>query len=166
MNFVKNETLKMSILWKMRQWVIDFCEKWDFEIVNMTQNWEPKWIKKLPMATQRHGLLNHDMLLSLFTSLVCLFSSAPWPPFSRSTILWAEAAGEVIVFVYILLRIDGKNWKMFSAQNRRPEWKSQLGIKWNLMENRSWTEKYVNLNIDMENSPWLREFTYIDKRTK
>ena len=29
-NFVKNETLKMWFLWKMRFWKCEFCLKWDF----------------------------------------------------------------------------------------------------------------------------------------
>ena len=37
-NFVKNETLKMWILWKMRLWKCEFCEKWDFENVNFVNN--------------------------------------------------------------------------------------------------------------------------------
>ena len=47
-NFVKNEglklwilwknaTLKMWILWKMRVWNCDFVKKWDFEIVNFVK---------------------------------------------------------------------------------------------------------------------------------
>ena len=31
MNFVKNEILKMWILWKMRFWNCEFCEEWVFE---------------------------------------------------------------------------------------------------------------------------------------
>ena len=49
MNFVKNETLKLSILWKMKLWNCEFYEKWDFKIVNFVKNdilklwiWE-KW---------------------------------------------------------------------------------------------------------------------------
>ena len=34
MNFVKNEILNAWILWKMRFWKCEFCEKWDFKIVN------------------------------------------------------------------------------------------------------------------------------------
>ena len=33
-NFMKNETLKMWILWKIRLWNCKLCEKWDFKNVN------------------------------------------------------------------------------------------------------------------------------------
>ena len=36
-NFVKNEILKMWILWKIRFWKCEFWEKWDFEIVNFVK---------------------------------------------------------------------------------------------------------------------------------
>ena len=35
MNFVKNEILKMWILWKMKLWNCEFCEKWDFQNVKL-----------------------------------------------------------------------------------------------------------------------------------
>ena len=38
-NFVKNETMKMWIFWKMRHWKCEFCEKWDIENVNFVKNW-------------------------------------------------------------------------------------------------------------------------------
>ena len=38
-NFVKNETLKMWIFWKMRLWKCEFCEKWNFENMNFWMNW-------------------------------------------------------------------------------------------------------------------------------
>ena len=38
MNSVKNEILKMWILWKMRLWSCEFCEKWDFENVNSVKS--------------------------------------------------------------------------------------------------------------------------------
>ena len=49
-NFVKNETLKLWILWKIRLWKCEFCEKsvsenvkfakkWDLEIVNFVNSW-------------------------------------------------------------------------------------------------------------------------------
>ena len=37
-NFVKNENLKMWILWKMIIWNCEFCEKWEFETVNSVKN--------------------------------------------------------------------------------------------------------------------------------
>jgi len=37
-NFVKNEILKMWILWKIRFWKCEFGEKWDFENVNLVKN--------------------------------------------------------------------------------------------------------------------------------
>ena len=37
-NFVKNETLKMWILWKIRFSKCEFFEKWDFENVNFVKN--------------------------------------------------------------------------------------------------------------------------------
>ena len=37
-NFVKNEILKMWILWKVRFWKGEFCEKWDFEKVNFVKS--------------------------------------------------------------------------------------------------------------------------------
>ena len=37
-NFLKNETLKLWIVWNMRLWNCDFCEKWDFENVNFVKN--------------------------------------------------------------------------------------------------------------------------------
>ena len=51
MNFVKNETLKMWILWKMsfwKMWILskiilgkcEFCQKWDFQNVNFCQKWD------------------------------------------------------------------------------------------------------------------------------
>ena len=50
-NFVKNETLKtwifwkMWILWKMRLRKCEFCEKWGFENVNFVKNVVPQiWI--------------------------------------------------------------------------------------------------------------------------
>ena len=36
--FVTNETLKLWYLWQMRLWNCDFCDKWDFEIVNFVTN--------------------------------------------------------------------------------------------------------------------------------
>ena len=33
-NFVKNGTLKMWILWKMVLWKCEFCQKWDFQNMN------------------------------------------------------------------------------------------------------------------------------------
>ena len=38
MNLDKNATLKMCILWKIRLWKCEFCEKWDFENVNFAKN--------------------------------------------------------------------------------------------------------------------------------
>ena len=35
---MKNETLEMWILSKMRLWNCEFCQKWDFEIVNFVKN--------------------------------------------------------------------------------------------------------------------------------
>ena len=37
-NFVKNETLEMWILWEMRFWNCEFCEKWDFRNMNFEKN--------------------------------------------------------------------------------------------------------------------------------
>ena len=37
-NFMKNETLKMWILWKMRLWNCEFCQKWDLENVIFVKN--------------------------------------------------------------------------------------------------------------------------------
>ena len=37
-NFVKNKTLKLWILWKMRLWNCEFCQKWDFENMNFVKN--------------------------------------------------------------------------------------------------------------------------------
>ena len=37
-NFVKNDILKMWILWKMRLWNCEFCEKIDFENVNFVKS--------------------------------------------------------------------------------------------------------------------------------
>ena len=37
-NFVKNEALKMWILWKMRLWKCEFWEKWDFQNLNFVKN--------------------------------------------------------------------------------------------------------------------------------
>ena len=37
-NFVKNDTLRMWMLWKLRLWKCEFCEKWDFENVNFVIN--------------------------------------------------------------------------------------------------------------------------------
>ena len=37
MNFVKNETLKLWILWKIRFWNSEFCQKWDLENVNLVK---------------------------------------------------------------------------------------------------------------------------------
>ena len=37
-NFVKNEILKMWILWKIGLWNCEFCQKWDFEIVSFVKN--------------------------------------------------------------------------------------------------------------------------------
>ena len=37
-NFVKNEILKVWILWKMWFWKCEFCENWDFESVNFVKN--------------------------------------------------------------------------------------------------------------------------------
>ena len=36
--FVENETLKLWILWKMRFWKCEFCEKCDFENGNFVKN--------------------------------------------------------------------------------------------------------------------------------
>ena len=41
--FVKNETLKMWILWKMRHWKCELRKKWDNENVNFVKNEPPKW---------------------------------------------------------------------------------------------------------------------------
>ena len=38
MNFVENEILIMWILWKMRFWKCEFCEKWDFDNVNFVKS--------------------------------------------------------------------------------------------------------------------------------
>ena len=35
---LKNETLKMWILWKMRFWKCEFIQKWDFQNVNFVKN--------------------------------------------------------------------------------------------------------------------------------
>ena len=44
-NFVKNESLKLWILWKMRFWKCAFCEKWGFENMNFVKNENLKmWI--------------------------------------------------------------------------------------------------------------------------
>ena len=37
-NFVKNETLKMWILWKMKLWKCEFCKKWVSENVTFVKN--------------------------------------------------------------------------------------------------------------------------------
>ena len=37
-NFVKNEILRMWILWKMRFWECEFCGKWVLKIVNFVKN--------------------------------------------------------------------------------------------------------------------------------
>ena len=51
MNFVKNETMQMWILWKMRLCKCEFCEKWDFANVNFVKNETLKmwilWIMRL-----------------------------------------------------------------------------------------------------------------------
>ena len=36
--FWKNDNFKMWILWKMRLWKCEFCQKWDFENVNFVKN--------------------------------------------------------------------------------------------------------------------------------
>ena len=45
MNLVKSNTLKMWILWKMRFWKCEFCQKCEFENVNFVKNENLKmWI--------------------------------------------------------------------------------------------------------------------------
>ena len=38
-NLVKNDVLKLWILSKIRLWNCDFCEKWNFQNVNVWINW-------------------------------------------------------------------------------------------------------------------------------
>ena len=37
-NSLEFDALEMWILWKMRIWKCEFCEKWDFEIVIFVKN--------------------------------------------------------------------------------------------------------------------------------
>ena len=41
-NYQEFDAWKMWILWKMRLWKCEFCEKWDFKNVNFVKNWDFK----------------------------------------------------------------------------------------------------------------------------
>ena len=68
MNFAKNETLKMWILWKMRLSKCEFCQKWDFQIVNFwikLRTFAPVWVSEL--RQQKNHTLHTGVKFHIFS---------------------------------------------------------------------------------------------------
>ena len=135
MNFVKNETLKMWILWKMIFWKCEFWEKWDFVIVNFVKNEVLKmWILK-KVRFSKHEILDKLMIF------------APvWYPYFLVKV--------IIIFIFIseleLFFVTFQGWKIWLITSalkpwkEMKKWKSKKTLKASWL-NRSSTEWFWTL---------------------
>ena len=121
MCFVKNETLKMWILWKMRLWNCEFCEKWDFQNVNFWINW---------------GFLPHCADRSEFSvwwrdslTMTITMKSSKWKFLQKKNYLWfpwqwplkkKNLSGHYVCTLYLLSYISEKIYRA-SQRITKPE---------------------------------------------